>query len=142
MDQTNSAPVRAFLVDESKDGMESLAMLLQVGLHCEVTMFPDGPSCLEAIRSWPPHLVFLDLGMPDMNGFRVIESLRGLQLRSTLFVALADYPSEYYERECSDAGFHYYESKPIEPDRLRVIVDEARRSAADSALESVFDVQS
>jgi CheY-like chemotaxis protein len=148
MDQSNAAPVRAFAIDETENGMESLGMLLRVGLpcevtiglDCEVTLFPNGPSCVEAIRSWPPDLVFLDLAMPDMNGFRIIESLQSLDLRSTLFVALADYPSEYYEKECRDAGFHYYEPKPIDPDRLRIIVGDARRQSADSAPESVFDV--
>jgi CheY-like chemotaxis protein len=142
MDQANSLPVRAFVVGDSKDGMGSLAWLLRVGHHCEVTICPDGPSCLEAVRSCPPHLVFLDLAAPDMNGFRVIEALKVLQLRSTLFVALGDSPSKYYEREGRDAGFDFYEPKPIEAYRLKAIVDEARRSGADSALESVFDVQS
>jgi CheY-like chemotaxis protein len=130
--------MRAFLVDDKKNGIESLATLLQVGHHCEVTMFPDGPSCLEAVRTCPPHLVFLDLAMPDMNGFRLIEGLRG----STLFVALGDYPGKYFQRKCRDAGFDFYEPKPIEPYRLKAIVDEARRSAADSGLARVLDVQS
>ena len=65
-----------------------------------------------------PTLSFFSPAMPDMNGFRIIESLRSLGLRSTLFVVLADYSSEYYERECRDAGFHYYELDAQHPRNL------------------------
>ena len=69
--------LKAIIVDDETDCCETIAELLQT--YCpevEVTgIYHNGAEALPAILQHPPDLVFLDVEMPKMNGFEMLEQL-------------------------------------------------------------------
>ena len=66
---------RLLVVDDNRDAADSLAMLLRLQGH-EVRVAHDGPAALEMVKGYRPALVFLDIGMPGMDGYEVARRLR------------------------------------------------------------------
>lgn len=68
---------RVLVVDDNVDGAETLAMLLELSGH-EATTAGSGPAALEVARAWHPELVFLDIGLPGMDGRAVHAEMAAL----------------------------------------------------------------
>ena len=73
---------RILVVDDNTDAAGSLAALMRMQGH-EVRVAHDGISALEMVRVYRPSLIFLDLGMPQMDGYEVARRLRGCRSCST-----------------------------------------------------------
>lgn len=72
----DSAGQRILIVDDSADSADSMAELLTVLGHDARPAY-SGMQALAMVRSFTPDIVLLDLEMPDMTGFEVLEALRG-----------------------------------------------------------------
>ena len=72
--------VRVLVVDDNVDAAESLAGLLDLLGH-ETAVAHDGVEALKTWESFAPVLVFLDLGMPVMDGFAVARRIRASEWR-------------------------------------------------------------
>jgi CheY-like chemotaxis protein len=66
---------RILVVDDVVDAGRSLARMLELAEY-HVWVVHDGPSALEAVDRLHPHVVFLDIGMPEMDGLEVGRRLR------------------------------------------------------------------
>jgi len=66
---------RILVVDDVVDAGQSLARMLELAEY-HVWVVHDGPSALEAVDRLHPHVVFLDIGMPEMDGLEVGRRLR------------------------------------------------------------------
>ena len=104
------------------DAAESLAMLLQLEGH-DVRVAHDGPAALAAVEAEPPDLVFLDIGMPVMNGYDVARRLRQRPgLGHLLLVAMTGWGQEEDRRRSQEAGFDHHLVKPVEPEALHKLL--------------------
>ena len=118
---------RILVADDDSDGVETLALLLRAADH-EVRVALDGPSTVEIASEFRPHVVFLDLGMPGMDGYETAGKLRQLDgLDKTLLVALTGYGRESDRERAHDAGFDVFLVKPTSPAVLRDIALQTRR---------------
>jgi two-component system CheB/CheR fusion protein len=113
--EAGTAPSRRILVvDDSVDGAESLALLLRLAGH-DVRSSYDGPGALEAAASFRPEVVFLDIGLPGMNGYDTARQLRSRPgMEKSLLVALTGYGREDDRRRAWEAGFDHHLVKPID----------------------------
>ena len=103
------------VVDDNVDGAETLAMLLSLSGYDTRTAF-DGPSALTAAAQYQPHVVFLDIGLPGMNGYEVARRLRtNPDLKAAHLIALTGWGTEEDQRKSRDAGFDAHLTKPVEP---------------------------
>lgn len=110
------APLRILVVDDNEDSAESLAMLLELKGHDARTAH-DGPRALAAAAEHRPDVVFLDIGMPGMNGFEVADRLRRQpETRNVLLVAMTGWGQEEDRRRSKEAGFDLHLVKPLDPD--------------------------
>jgi CheY-like chemotaxis protein len=106
---------RILVVDDNVDGAETLAMLLSLSGYDTRTAF-DGLSALAAAAEFLPHVVFLDIGLPGMNGYEVARRLRAdTRLEAARLIALTGWGSEDDQRKSKDAGFDAHLTKPVEP---------------------------
>jgi PAS domain S-box-containing protein len=128
------APVKAvprrriLVVDDNVDAAESLALLLRIEGH-DVRVAHDGPAALTAVEAEPPDVVFLDIGMPVMNGYQVAQSLREQPgLEHLLLVAMTGWGQEEDRRRSQEAGFDHHLVKPAEPDALRQLLARPQRA--------------
>jgi CheY-like chemotaxis protein len=110
--------LRLLVVDDNKDAAISLAMLLRINGH-EVQIAHDGPTALEAAMSFKPDVVFLDIGMPGMDGFEVASRLKqNAALKNVILVALTGWGQPEDRQRTQATGFHYHFVKPVEPAAL------------------------
>jgi CheY-like chemotaxis protein len=114
------------VVDDNKDAAVSLAMLLRLQGH-EVRVAHDGPSALELATSYHPDMVFLDIGMPGMDGYEVARRLRQQPgLENTVLAALSGWRQQEDRRRSKEAGFNHHLVKPLEPKALDELLVELR----------------
>ncbi|HEV8598556.1 MAG TPA: PAS domain S-box protein [Gemmatimonadales bacterium] len=121
--QPSAGPLpRVLVVDDSQDGADSLALVLQT-LGAETRVAYDGDSALATARAFQPSLVLLDLGMPEMDGYEVAARIRAdPALRGVQLIALTGFGSEEERRRSSEAGFDAHCVKPVDPARLQAIL--------------------
>ena len=125
--QAESANFRILVVDDNVDAAETLATLLELTGH-DVRIAYDGPSALQAAAAQKPEVIFLDIGLPQMNGYEVAQRLRNdRQFDQTYVVALSGYGSTVDQGRSLKAGFDLHIVKPIEPDQLAAVLTSAQR---------------
>jgi CheY-like chemotaxis protein len=113
---------RILVVDDNEDAAASLAMLLEQLGHV-LAIAHDGQEGLEKARSFGPEVVFLDLGMPRMDGFETARHLRSLPRgRELLLVALTGWGQEQDQERTREAGFDCHLLKPLEVGALNKIM--------------------
>lgn len=105
--------LRLLVVDDNRDVANSLGMLLRF-TGSAVEIVHDGAAALHAIDHWHPDVVFLDLGMPGMDGFEVARRVRAQpSLREVTLVALTGWSQEEDCRRARLAGFDHHLIKPV-----------------------------
>jgi len=110
---------RVLVVDDLKDGADTLATMLRLMGHDTRTAY-DGEAGLEAALAWRPDVVLLDLAMPRMNGYEVCRRLRQEPWgRNLLVIALTGWDEDQEGRRTKAAGFDHHLVKPVEPDALQ-----------------------
>ena len=110
------------VVDDNKDAAVSLAMLLRLQGH-EVRVAHDGAAALELAKAYRPALIFLDIGMPSMDGFEVASRVRRTPgLERTVLVALTGWGQQEDRRRTAEAGFHHHLVKPPEPKAVEGLI--------------------
>jgi CheY-like chemotaxis protein len=117
----SEAPCNARVHILLKDAGDSLAMLLRLWGH-QVRTARDGLSGLKAARSYRPQVIFLDIGLPGLDGYEVARQLRrefGAELR---LVAMTGYGHEHGRRRAAEAGFDAHLVKPAEPEVLQQLL--------------------
>lgn len=105
---------RILVVDDNLDGAESLAMLLDLSGHTTETAH-SGPEAVQLAHSFRPEIVFLDIGLPGMNGYEVAARLRAnSSLKDIILVALTGWGTEGDKKQAKAAGFDYHLTKPVD----------------------------
>ncbi len=115
--------VRALIVDDEAVARRGLRQHLQSESDIEVIgESEDGASAIEAIAELKPDLVFLDLQMPGLGGFDVIESVGLARMPAVIFVTAYD----QFSLRAFDVHAIDYILKPIDPVRFATAIERAR----------------
>lgn len=105
---------RILVVDDNLDAATTLARILKLSGHT-VEIAHDGPAALLAARRLRPTFIFLDIGLPGMDGFQVAEALkREAGLEHARIIGVTGSASEDGRRRLRDAGVDYYLVKPVD----------------------------
>lgn len=106
--------LRVLIVDDNVDAAETLAALLSLHGH-ETRVAGSGATAIVIAREFRPAVVFLDIGMPGMNGNETARRLR-IEDRSgcMTLVALTGWGAESDRARAKDAGFDLHFTKPID----------------------------
>jgi signal transduction histidine kinase len=106
-------PRRILIADDNVDAVTSLARLLTLLGH-EVATAHDGLEALGKAAEGTPEVVFLDLGMPRMDGIEAAQRIRQLPGGDKiLLIALTGWGQESDRQRTLDAGFDWHLIKPI-----------------------------
>ena len=123
---------RVLVVDDNRDGAESLAMLLEIAGH-EIRTAYSGPEALAAARIFFPEVAFLDIGLPGMDGHEVARQLRAdPALGGILLVALTGLGSVDDRSRSSEAGFDHHLTKPAEAATIQGLLGQYARRGSPS----------
>ncbi|CAN5606059.1 hypothetical protein BH11PSE7_BH11PSE7_17840 [soil metagenome] len=114
---------KILVVDDNKDAAETLALLLELEGH-EVQVANLGRVALAFAQQFRPDTAVLDIGMPDISGYEVAESLRreswgkGIQL-----IALTGWGRDGDRLAALKSGFDHHLSKPVDTSQLISLLD-------------------
>jgi len=115
-------PRRVLVVDDDHGVAESLEMLLKL-LNVEVQVVHDGQAALEALKTYHPDIVLLDLGMRGMDGYEVARRIRAqAEFHDVTLVALTGWGRDEDRRRSHDAGFDSHVTKPANMATLRKLL--------------------
>jgi CheY-like chemotaxis protein/two-component sensor histidine kinase len=114
---------RVLVVDDNKDAAASLSLLLRLQGH-DVRIAHEGRTALEAAASFQPEVIFLDIGMPGMDGYEVARQIRRQPgLEKVVLAAATGWGQTVDRRRTSAAGFDHHLVKPLEPEALQSVLD-------------------
>jgi len=113
---------RVMVVDDNRDAADSLAAVLKM-LGAEVRVAHDGPAALDALDAFRPAAVFLDLGMPGMDGYQTARQMRSRQDMGDLkIIALTGWGQHSDRRQTEAAGFNQHLVKPADVAALQAVL--------------------
>jgi two-component system CheB/CheR fusion protein len=119
--------LRLMVIDDNRDAAESMSMLFQLWGH-EVECVYDGRAALDTAANFRPDAVFLDIGLPGMDGYEIAERLREIpQTNPMVLVAITGYGQDEDRRRSRDAGIDHHLVKPVAPDTLQKLLDSLGR---------------
>jgi PAS domain S-box-containing protein len=111
------------IVDDNADSCEMMQRLLRRLGH-ETRIALDGPRALELAEEAAPDIVFLDIGLPGMDGFEVVRLLRKIPSCARIpIMALSGYASDIDRRRALEAGFTEHFAKPVDLEVLARVVE-------------------
>jgi PAS domain S-box-containing protein len=111
--------LRVLVVDDNADAADSLAALLSMLGHAP-RVASDGPGGLAMARQYKPDLVFLDIGLPGMDGHEVARAIRATEgLENVVLVALTGWGARGDVALAEDAGFDQHLTKPVSLESLQ-----------------------
>ncbi|HVT35483.1 MAG TPA: ATP-binding protein [Nevskiaceae bacterium] len=115
-DSAQAAPdhgLRVLVADDNRDSADSMAMLVSLFGHQPRTVY-DGPAAVAAARDFKPDLILLDLAMPGLSGFEVLERVRRDEAtRGSVVAAMTGYGGEQDRARTQAAGFDDHLVKPV-----------------------------
>src|SRR5262245_35199278 len=122
-------PLRVLVVDDTRDAADTLALLVRIWGHQPLVAY-DGPTALNLAHTCGPDVAFLDIALRDgMGGCEVARRLRQLPGGDkTVLVAVTGYAREEDVRRCEDAGIDHHFTKPVDPEKLERLLDEAKEA--------------
>lgn len=107
-------------VDDNRDSLEITAFTLELA-GANVTSVSSGEQALQSLGQLVPDVIISDVGMPDMDGYRLIKKIRSLPVGkggALKAIALTAYAQESDRQTLLESGFQDYLVKPVDPDVL------------------------
>jgi CheY-like chemotaxis protein/anti-sigma regulatory factor (Ser/Thr protein kinase) len=124
-------PLRILIADDLRDSADSLSAFFRAENH-EVRTTYDGAEALTTAMEFRPHAVFLDIGMPKLNGHEVCRGIREKDWgKDTFIVAITGWGQETDRSLTSEAGFDRHLVKPVEIGELLTILSGAATKKID-----------
>jgi signal transduction histidine kinase/CheY-like chemotaxis protein len=94
---------------------------------CDITEAPDGRAAIEALEKAFFDLVFMDVQMPEMDGFEATRHIRAdVRWRDLPIVAMTAHAMKGDRERCLEAGMDDYVSKPLSLARVRAVIEKWR----------------
>jgi len=116
---------RILIVDDNEAAAKGLEKLL-VHHDQDVRSIYSGKNVLDAVASFAPDVILLDIGLPDIDGYEVARMLRA-QGFSRSIVALTGYGQDSDRLRSLEAGFDYHLVKPVSVSNILAILGSIRQ---------------
>lgn len=118
---------RIVVVEDQEANREMLVSLLELAGH-QVSAAEDGEAGLELIRKTKPELALIDIGLPKLNGYDLVRTLRNdVEKNGTLLVALTGYGQAGDRARSREAGFDDHLTKPLDGKLLQRVLQRIER---------------
>jgi signal transduction histidine kinase len=129
LSQVTLQGTKVLAVDDSEDARDLLEMvLMQYG--AEVKVVTSGDEVLSQLPGFAPDVLVCDIGMPNMDGYTLLEHIRRLPPEAggqVPAIAVTAFAGEDDRQKALSHGFDRHIAKPIEPDQLAQAIVELSR---------------
>jgi signal transduction histidine kinase/ActR/RegA family two-component response regulator len=116
---------KILVVDDNRDAAASLATFLQLTGH-DVFVAHDGEEAVRVADEFRPKTILLDLGMPGVDGYEACRRIRSTAAGKNMrVIAVTGWGQEEDRRKAILAGFDLHLVKPVNPDTLTQLLDDA-----------------
>jgi PAS domain S-box-containing protein len=120
---------RILVVDDNADAAESLQRILEIYGHT-VHAAADGYAALEALETFRPTVVLLDIGLPQLDGYEVARRIRATPHgRNICLCAITGWGQAEDKRRAREAGFDEHMTKPVDLGALTALIAREGRLA-------------
>jgi CheY-like chemotaxis protein len=109
------ADCRVLIAEDNADAAEMMEMMLQFKGY-NVRVARDGADAVAIATTFEPHIAFLDIGMPLMDGYEAARRIREILGTRVVLVALTGWGQDEDKRRSREAGFDHHLTKPPEPE--------------------------
>ena len=118
------APLRLMVVDDNADAANVLCLLLEALGHT-ASVEHDAKQAIERARTDAPQMLFLDIGLPDMDGYELARRLRAMpETAGAVLVAVTGYGQPGDRERAQQAGFDHHVVKPVTLADIRRLLEE------------------
>ncbi|HET7824217.1 MAG TPA: MEDS domain-containing protein [Anaeromyxobacter sp.] len=113
---------RVLIIDDNRDAADSLAQIVEMFGHVAEIAY-DGPSGVARAKENCPDVILCDIGLPGMNGYEVVQALRGdAALRAARMFAVSGHAQPEDRKKALEAGFDRHIAKPLDLDEIERIL--------------------
>ncbi len=106
--------LRLLVADDNVDAAQSLAAMFELQGHV-TQVAHSGMQAIKLARDFLPEVAFLDIGMPELNGYETARAMRALAgMESVVLVALTGWGNESDRALSKEAGFDHHLTKPAD----------------------------
>lgn len=109
------------ICDDSQMARKQVLRSLPEDWDVDVTFATGGREALEAVRAGKGEIMFLDLTMPEVDGYQVLEQIRQERLKSVIIVISGDIQPQARERVRSLGAMEFIK-KPVDKDKLKDVL--------------------
>jgi CheY-like chemotaxis protein len=116
--------LRLLVVDDDPAARELISGMLE-GFGAQVSVAENGRAALASLLAQPPDVLIADLGMPEMDGYALIEQVRALDPDfggRTPAIAVTAYASPQDRLRALQAGYQNHVAKPVEAEELAIVI--------------------
>ncbi|MBE8969169.1 response regulator [Nostocales cyanobacterium LEGE 12452] len=117
--------LQVLVVDDNDDSRDFFSFVLEQ-FGAIVTAVASGHEALQALTQSKPDILLSDIGMPEMNGYMLIEQVRTLEAelgrKKIPAIALTAYAGELNQQYALKAGFQQHIVKPVAPEELLMAI--------------------
>ena len=114
--------LRVLVVDDDVDSAEMMAMLLRLMGH-ETFVANTGEDAVASTAEQQPHVLLLDISLPDINGYEVARRIRETAWgKNILLVAVSGWGLENDKQQARNAGFDHHLTKPVKPGAIEQLL--------------------
>lgn len=117
---------RVLVVDDYPETADAISKLLELLGH-DARVATSGRAAIAEAVGYEPSVVILDIGLADISGFEVAETLRRSPHRQPYIAALTGWSHPQKRRRAIDVGCDDYVVKPADASTLRTILDAVER---------------
>ena len=103
----------ALVVDDSHDAAESFARVLE-SMGCAATFVTNPLVAVDAAKALEAHVVFLDLAMPELDGYELARIFRSHYGEDIRLVAVTAHGDRAHREKSREAGFDAHVQKPVD----------------------------
>jgi CheY-like chemotaxis protein len=115
---------RVLVVDDNRDAADVMAILLR-GQGSDVKTAYGGQDAINLASSFQPHVILLDIEMPQVNGYQAAKSIRAAEGGGNiLLIALTGREPDGERKESLAAGFDHHLVKPVSSTDVLKLLDE------------------
>ncbi|HWS61162.1 MAG TPA: PAS domain S-box protein [Steroidobacteraceae bacterium] len=120
------AGMKILVVDDNRDAADACAALLELSGHHVQTAY-TGRRALELAETFRPHVLLLDIGLPDLDGYQLAAKVRATPWgRGIALIAATGWGQEEDRRRAFDAGFDHHLTKPIAAETVESLLQSLR----------------